>query len=307
MHPAPSLIVFTTLSGVGFGLIFWLGIGLGAPLAPFAWFICPAAFALAGFGVAASTFHLGHPERAWRALSQWRSSWLSREGVLAAATLGLFALYALVWLMAGHRSPFLGWLSAAAAAATVHATAMIYAQLKTVPRWNSWLTPLAFLSFGAAGGALAIAVGEALTIGSSNPSNLLALVLIALAWAAKLWWWHHAAEIRLDHAGASPETATGLSRLGEVRQFEPPHTSPNYLLREMVFQVGRRRAEQLRILALLIGCGVPLFVVLLALVASGDMIWLVTAFLAYLGGLAIERWLFFAEAEHVVATYYGHR
>jgi hypothetical protein len=41
---------------------------------------------LVSLGLLSSTFHLGHPERAWRAFSQWRSSWLSREGVAAVAT-----------------------------------------------------------------------------------------------------------------------------------------------------------------------------------------------------------------------------
>ena len=27
MHPAPSVIIFTTLSGLGFGLLVWLGMG----------------------------------------------------------------------------------------------------------------------------------------------------------------------------------------------------------------------------------------------------------------------------------------
>ena len=49
-------------------------------------------------GLLSSTAHLGRPERAWRAFSQWRTSWLSREGVAAVFTYvpaGLFALGAL--------------------------------------------------------------------------------------------------------------------------------------------------------------------------------------------------------------------
>ena len=41
------------------------------------------AYALASGGLIASTFHLGHPERAIKAFTQWRSSWLSREAWLA--------------------------------------------------------------------------------------------------------------------------------------------------------------------------------------------------------------------------------
>ncbi len=44
------------------------------------------ALVLIGGGLLSSTLHLGNPQRAWRALSQWRSSWLSREGVMAMLT-----------------------------------------------------------------------------------------------------------------------------------------------------------------------------------------------------------------------------
>ena len=93
MHPAPSVILFTTLSGAGFGLLFWLGLGLPAPTgwAAFGYFVL--AYLLAVGGLIASTLHLGHPERAWRAFSQWRSSWLSREGVSAVAALLVMAVY----------------------------------------------------------------------------------------------------------------------------------------------------------------------------------------------------------------------
>ena len=87
MRPAFSLIVFTTLSGLGFGLAAILGLGLIMAPTPFWWVIYNGvALALIGAGVLSSTLHLGHPERAWRAMTQWRSSWLSREGVLAALT-----------------------------------------------------------------------------------------------------------------------------------------------------------------------------------------------------------------------------
>ena len=90
MHPAPSIVVFTVLSGAGYGLLALLGLGVLLGTMP----ATPATglaglglgLGLATAGLVSSTFHLGHPERAWRALSQWRSSWLSREGVAALAT-----------------------------------------------------------------------------------------------------------------------------------------------------------------------------------------------------------------------------
>ena len=90
MHPALSVIVFTSLSGAGYGLLFLIGLLAGTPLLPqspwFAFFGIGMALASATLGLLASTFHLGRPPRAWRAFSQWRSSWLSREGIFSLAT-----------------------------------------------------------------------------------------------------------------------------------------------------------------------------------------------------------------------------
>ena len=88
MHPALSVIFFTTLSGAGYGLLAWLAIaslvgGLPGPVRIVATLI---ALVLASAGLLASFWHLGKPMRAWRAFSQWRTSWLSREGVAAVLT-----------------------------------------------------------------------------------------------------------------------------------------------------------------------------------------------------------------------------
>ncbi|MEO1688269.1 MAG: DmsC/YnfH family molybdoenzyme membrane anchor subunit, partial [Pseudomonadota bacterium] len=136
MHPAPSLIVFTTLSGLGFGLMVFLGLfgAHGAEAGSVPMIYSALALALAGIGLMASAAHLKRPERAWRAFSQWRSSWLSREGVLAVTTLIVFALYAALWSFGAGRPAGLGALAALLALATVGCTSMIYAQLRTVPR-----------------------------------------------------------------------------------------------------------------------------------------------------------------------------
>jgi len=90
MDPAYSVILFTSSSGAGYGLIAWLALARLSGmwhLDPVAAVItCLVALALITTGLLSSTFHLGHPERAWRAMSQWRTSWLSREGVLAILT-----------------------------------------------------------------------------------------------------------------------------------------------------------------------------------------------------------------------------
>lgn len=283
MHPAPSLILFSTLSGMGFGLLALLGLGLRAPegLGAFLWFAL--AFGLAGGGLAASTFHLKRPSRAHLAFTQVRTSWLSREAVLAVAALLLMGLFALLRIGGVGAAP-LGWLGAALCAATVLCTAMIYAQMRTVPRWRHWTTPALFLALALAGGAAILGLRV-----------LAALLLAGTAVLQVLNWRHGAGAFR--RAGSTAATATGLQ--GFVRSFAPPHTGPNYLTREMMFVVARRRAEQLRLVTLALGFALPL-------AALATPFWPLAAPLHLVGALA-SRWLFLAEAEHVVGLYYGAR
>lgn len=307
MHPASSIIVFTTLSGMGFGLIAVLGLGAAPSDGTVAFVACALAFILTGIGLASSTFHLGHPERAWRALTQWRSSWLSREGVLAVITLGLFAIYAALWIFGADRMTAVGILLTLLSLVTVYATAMIYGSLKTVPRWCTGLTPVCYLLFALAGGALLAATVSAVLGNATGDLALIALVLMVAAWAAKLVWWNRADNTTLATIGSSPETATGLGNIGKVRLLEAPHSSPNYLMKEMVYRVGRKHANKLRLLAGLLGGGVPVLGLLIAAVAEGMAVLLVVAALSHVVGMLAERWLFFAEAEHAVSLYYGHR
>lgn len=287
MHPAPSVIVFTTLSGLGFGLLFWLGLGLPSATGGTAFVFFAIAYALAVGGLVSSTFHLGHPERALKAFTQWRSSWLSREGwaaVLALVVMGLFAAGAVFF---GARWGVLGLLGSLLSLAVVFTTSMIYAQMTTVPRWKTPLTPVLFLVLSLSGGALL--AGQ---IG-------MALALMPLAALIQVVWWVRG-DKALAQSGTTLGTATQLP--GDVRAFEPPHTGTNYLLREFAYVVGRKHASKLRILALSLGFVLP---VLMLLVPSH--VTAAVAVLSHLIGVAISRWLFFAEAEHVVGLYYGVR
>ena len=160
MHPAPSIVIFTTLSGAGYGLLFLLGLGSAGGLLPDSpWFggvSVGLALLLVTAGLVSSTFHLGHPERAWRALSQWRSSWLSREAVAAVLTyIPAVALAALSVVGEGGAWTVLAGLAAAAGAvATVYCTSMIYGSLKPVAQWHQPWVPPAYLGFAAMTGAL---------------------------------------------------------------------------------------------------------------------------------------------------------
>jgi len=305
MNPAVSVIFFTVLSGAGFGFIVLLGAGYPMPQgALIALFACGLAIGLTATGLIASTFHLGHPERAWRALSQWRSSWLSREGVMSLVTLALFATYGFFWIFLGKRIAPLGWLSSAGAFVSVISTAMIYTQLKTVPHWHSTLTPASYLLYSLTGGVLiAASLGSADQIDGA-PVSAICIVALLCAWALKLAWWRRAARSSLALAGSTPETATGLGFLGRVRLLERPHTGPNYLTKEMVYRIGRKHADKVRALALVLGALAPIAICALVLVLSANKIWLSAAFVFFMMGLFAERWLFFAEAEHSVSLYY---
>ena len=147
MHPAPSVILFTVLSGMGFGLLAFLGLGAAQPLGLAAFLLWGLGYALAVGGLLASTFHLGNPQRALKAFTQWRTSWLSREGWTSVLTLLLLAPVALAAIFGGLLPPMFGATGAAMALLTVYCTSMIYAQLRTVPRWNHWTTPALFMCF----------------------------------------------------------------------------------------------------------------------------------------------------------------
>ena len=290
MHPAPSVIVFTTLSGLGFGLLFWLGLGLPAVSGWVAFAFFAIGFGLAVGGLLASTFHLGHPERAIKAFSQWRSSWLSREGVAAVAALVVMGAYAAALIFFGMKLAWLGWIGALLSLGTVYATSMIYAQLNTVPRWKTVLTPLLLLSISIAGGAL--------LAGQLHYAQ----VLLPVAAVIQVIWWIRG-DRALQQSGTDMASATGLGHIGTVRAFEPPHTGTNYLLRELVFQVGRKHALKLRAIALFLGFILPVIAILLPFSHALALM----AVVAHLAGIAASRWLFFAEAEHVVGLYYGKR
>jgi DMSO reductase anchor subunit len=115
------------------------------------------------------------------------------------------------------------------------------------------------------------------------------------------WWWQ--GDRAFAASGTTMASATGLGGIGQVRAFEPPHTGPNYLLREMVHVVGRKHALKLRGIAFVLGYALP---VVLLLVPFSHVIGLL-AVLSHIAGILASRWLFFAEAEHVVGLYYGKR
>lgn len=340
MRPTFSIIVFTVLSGAGYGLLFLLGLLVAAagmpaqheviafdgfhfgapattsllldPRTGLALFLAIGT-ALVSLGLLASVAHLGKPLRAWRAFSQWRSSWLSREGVVSLLT--YVPIGALAWLLFA-RDPaagtsglvrICGLLLALCSAATVFCTVHIYSSLKPVRAWHDGHVLYAYFLLGLYSGALWLVALDWLPIsgaGRADTGNIVWLVNAivlgpACAWIKSRYW------RCLDSmpAGPSAGAATGLDRLGTVRSFEQPHTEENYLTHEMGFVLARKHSRRLHSIAF--------WLILLApatMLPTGWLIgWPAAWFALLLGmlGIFVERWLFFAEAKHAVMAYYA--
>jgi sulfite dehydrogenase (quinone) subunit SoeC len=319
MHPALSVIFFTTLSGAGFGLLLWLGLSLALlhanapamqPLYPLQMWALIAGAGLALAGLLSSLGHLGKPGRAWRALSQWRTSWLSREGVVALATLLCAAAIGatLVFFDPGATRALAlgvgGLVLAGLALATVACTAMIYASLPPIPAWRHPLVLPVYLLFAMLAGLALMFLLMALLRPAAGDARLMLTtiaVLGALLVAAKWLYWHG---IDRDPLPASRGAALGLPQR-EAAVFERPHTEHNYITREMAFVVARTHAGRLRLLASALIAGGPLLALLFAAQGVGPATpWLGLATLAIFAGSVVERWLFFAQARHVVTLYY---
>ncbi len=306
MHPALSIVVFTTLSGLGYGLAAVLGLGLLDPSAIATKLAHFVALAAIGIGLVSSTLHLGNPRRAWRALSQWRSSWLSREGVMALLTFVPLLWSAWAAVIGSRYLPIPGLLGMLGAGVTVLCTGMIYASLKSVQAWHTPLTPLCFLLFSLSGGLTLASLAGAAGGGQTLALSLAAIAATLAAWSVKIVWRRRMLSLR---PLSTPETATGLGAIGRVRLFERPHMNDNYLTREMGFKIARKHAGKLARISFACGAALPVMFLLAAiafntLIPALAIILILCAAVSHGIGMFVERWLFFAEARHAVTAYY---
>jgi len=324
MHPAFSVLLFTTLSGAGYGLLMWAGALILLPAvqgrAPangatvLLWgLLLVLGLVLTTVGLLSSMFHLGKPGRAWRAFSQWRTSWLSREGVFAVAT-GLVVVVMLALLGVGIAGalptglwiamPVLAALMVVLSLCTIACTAMIYASLKPIPAWRHPLVLPVYFVFAVFTGWLVLMALVNWSALSDAALGVILLVTFALAIVAgvlKLVYWH-----RIDRQplGATRGDAVGLPGR-DVDVFERPNTQANYINKEMGHVLARKHARPLRFIALMLFAVVPMVASWVAW-ANPELagpVFTVGALLA-LGGTLVERWLFFAQARHLVTLYY---
>jgi DMSO reductase anchor subunit len=311
VHPAASVILFTTASGVGYGILAlapmlavygvlpadrWLGAALLVP-----------ALALVTLGLLSSTFHLGHPERAWRALSQWKSSWLSREGIMAIAAYPPALLYAYAWIVLERLDGlwvWAGFLSVLTALGTLFTTGMIYRSLKPIPAWATNWTLAGYMALGLLTGLTVIAAVAAGFGFHPARFQTLGLGLTLAAAVIKNAYWHRQSKAWPPEGSGEAVASPG----SDVRSIEWPHTEANYVLKEMGYRIARKHADKLRAMtrALLLGGPLVTLVILPSLVPMPYLaVFMGLGAVLTLTGVVIERWLFFAEARHVVTLYYG--
>src|ERR1700731_397328 len=196
MHPALPIVFFTTSSGAGFALLILLG--LGAPLgflpaaAPFGFASIAIAVLLAVGGLVSSAFHLGRPERAWRAFSQWRSSWLSREAVFSALTFLPTGIFGIGWVFfdtTGGLVGLCGIFAAALAAATIVCTGMIYASLERIHHWDNRCGVPNSLALALMSGFPLLDFLVRLWAPPSSGIALLSIIIVLAAWRMKERYW----------------------------------------------------------------------------------------------------------------------
>ncbi len=307
MHPAFSVIFFTVSSGAGFGLFALLYLAdmfdLGGALPVEQKLIAGVvALVLVGAGLTSSMFHLANPKNAWRAFSRYRTSWLSREGVFAMVFFPFAMIYlALTWLqlpalegvrlVAGGLGAVLAWI-------TIFSTGMIYGCLKTIRQWNSPLVPANYLALGHFTGALILlAIARQGNVALSGYiAQVMALLVAAAALKAIYYFW-----IANPGTGSTIQTATGFTR-GNVRLLDTGHTHGTFLTQEFGFQIARKYALLLKSFVFLMGFLVPAVILT---VGQNSSFGIYAAAAIALLGMVAERWLFFAEARHVVNLYHG--
>ncbi|MEZ5757947.1 MAG: DmsC/YnfH family molybdoenzyme membrane anchor subunit [Emcibacteraceae bacterium] len=295
MHPALSVIIFTTFSGMGYGLFIWLCGNILNGTAPDKISIVESSLLsiiLVGAGLLSSTFHLGHPERAWRAFSQWRSSWLSREGVMSILTfIPMIFICGQTYFDLGFEN-LIGPMAIAGiigSLVTIFTTSMIYASLKAIPAWRNIWVVIGFQVYALSSG------GVAYIMFSNWQYYLYVILLLIISLVVKVMTW-----ISIDkHRGKyKREDALGLPDFGKAKPFEPAHSQKNYLQREMGYDLDPKRRTLMRWIALGFG-----FIIPAIMLYRGDPVLPIITLICLIGMMA-ERWLFFAEAEHVVRLYY---
>ena len=289
MHPAPSIILFTVLSGFGFGLISIIGLlqflSVISMFDLIIYSIIGVIFATVG--LVSSFFHLANKKNAIKSLSQWQTSWLSREAIASIFCL-LVVFGNIIWAVSQNNYiSEVGVVLFFLSLFTIFTTSMIYAQLKTVPSWTNPLTPAIFVFAALTGGAILL-------------TDYASLVLLLVFGTLQISFWY-IADRGFQDKETSVGTALGYNKNEEIRPFDVAHTNRNYLLNEMVYKVARKHSVKIRYISFFMAFVFPMSLIL---IFPNNFSVSVSAITIHLIGIYFSRWLFFAEAKHSVSFYY---
>lgn len=320
MKPAISVILLTTLIGAGQGLFlawysaewFVLLSILGPAAKDYSGYAAALSFLLLGAGLLASFFHLGHPQRAWRAAAMWRSSWLSREVIALPLAMLLILGYALVKLAAIDAVVFVlgdgipisvstifGFGAVLAICALFICTAMIYACLKFLRQWHSPLTVLNFFLLGCASGFTLATAGAAL-VGDERIAYFAGMAVFLTAGALV----SRCASLLRNRNLRSPSTlqsAIGVHH-PTIRQIAQGAMGGSFNTRAFMHDYGVSALRLVRRGFILLAFLLPLLLLVVGNEAS--LLPYILAFVLQYLGLLAERWYFFIEAEHPQNIYY---
>ncbi|WP_019658212.1 dimethyl sulfoxide reductase anchor subunit family protein [Variovorax atrisoli] len=306
MHPAFSILFFTTLAGAAQGLVFALALAVlcGLELAPgFLGLALGVAEVLLAAGLAASFMHLGRKTRAWRAVLMWRTSWMSREVIVLPAFIALVALWWLS-LRAGLGAPWswlLPLLALGGALLLWYCTAMIYACLRFIEEWAHPLTIVNFTLIGLSSGlvlacAMAALAGEARFVQVFGSFSLGATLA---AWAARATALRRNAGIRHK---STLQSATGI-RTQKLVQKSMGMSAGSFNTREFFHGTSLAVLGNMKLGFLLLAFVLPALLLAWGTAVGGALPWVLAA-LVQAPGLLAERWFFFAQARHPQNLYY---
>ncbi len=308
MNPAFSVILLTTLIGAGQGLFLALFVVearvaaglLAAPSTAFYWTGSAIAVMLLAAGLLASFFHLGHPERAWRAAAMWRTSWLSREVIVLPAFMAAVTAYGWAHYQGFSGTLLLGTAGAALCLALFLCTAMIYACIKFL---QEWATPLTLVNFTLLGCASGVTLATALAAWRDEPGTFIigvwAIVLTVaglVTRAASLW---RNAQLK-PHS--SLQTAIGIKHPRIVQKAQGS-MGGSFNTREFFHGKAPGTLRAVKWIFLLCAFVIPVALLATGMTANSPAL-LLFAFVVQFCGLIAERWFFFAQANHPQNLYY---
>ena len=321
MHPAFSIIFLTTLIGAGQGLFLALYSGQLYSVLRLLPGENPSFYVVGSLlvlvllvaGLVSSFFHLGRPERAWRTAARWRTSWMSREVIVLPAFMGTVAVWGLIhylgWnpvlftlsknievdvsLLVGAFATLLGF-------ALFLCTGMIYAAIKMLQEWASPLTVINYTLLGGSSGFILATVfaawqGSGMTWFFGGWSMVLTL-LAFLTRTASLF-----RNARLKHK-STLQTAIGI-RHTNINQTAQGAMGGSFNTREYFHGASKRKYKSVKWAFLVLVFPLPLMLLSIGL-GTHLVGLLVAAFLVQYVGLLMERWFFFAQANHPQNLYY---